>query len=89
HGVPFEVHGERGSSWDSFVKRWMPGWDEPQITYGDSDPAIGAQEVKVLLERGAEGVAELARLADRRLGVGFPDKVTASPELGDELERLI
>lgn len=89
HGVPFEVHGERGPSWDSFVKRWMPGWDEPQITYGDSDPAIGAQEVKALLERGAEGVAELARLADRRLGVGFPDKVTASPELGDELERLI
>jgi hypothetical protein len=89
HGMAFEVHGERGPSWDSFVKRWMPGWEEPHITYGDADPAICAQEVKAFLERGNEGVSELASLADRRLGVGFPDKVTASPELGGELERLI
>ncbi len=89
HGLAFEVHGERGPSWDSFVKRWMPGWDELQTSYGDAAPAIGAQEVKAFLERGPVGVAELALLADSRLGVGFPDKVTATPELGDELERLI
>jgi hypothetical protein len=89
NGLAFEVHGERGPSWDSFVKRWMPGWDEPQTTYGDADPSIGAREVKSLLDKGTEGLAELARLADRRLGVGFPDRMLASPELGDELERLI
>ena len=89
HGLAFEVHGERGPSWDSFVKRWMPGWEQPQTTYGDADPSIGALELKALLDKGTEGLAELARLADRRLGVGFPDRMLASPELGDELERLI
>jgi hypothetical protein len=89
HGLAFEVHGERGPSWDSFVKRWMPSWEQPLTTYGDADSSIGAQEVKALLDRGAEGLAELALLVDRQLGVGFPDKVAASPELGEALEHLI
>ncbi|GJD92791.1 hypothetical protein BHAOGJBA_6350 [Methylobacterium hispanicum] len=89
HGIAFAVHGERGPSWDSFVKRWMPGWPEPVTVYGSDGPSIGAAKVASLLRSGPEGIAELTALADRLKGVDLPEIVDASPQMRKELERLI
>lgn len=89
HGLTFEVRGERGPSFDSFVKRWAPGWNEPSIQYGEGDPSIAAKTIVQLLTKGAAGIEELHGLARRSLGVGLPDRIDASPELRAELERLI
>lgn len=89
HGIAFSVNGERGPSWDSFKKRWMPGWAEPITISGEDGPSIEASKVASLLRKGPDGAAELAALADRLTGAGFPEIVDASPEMREELERLI
>lgn len=89
HELAYEVHGERGPSFDSFVKRWMPGWEKPTVQYGDGDPSIKSHTVAKLLAKGQEGVEELLALANRSLGIGLPDRIDASPELQAELEHLI
>lgn len=89
HGLSYEVHGERGPSFDSFLKRWMPGWDKPTVQYGEGDPTIKAQKIVQLLAKGPVGVEELQALAQKSLGIGLPDRVDASPELRAELEHLI
>lgn len=89
HGLTYEVHGERGSSFDSFVKRWTPGWEKPSVQYGEGVPSIEAKRIVQLLAKGPVGVRELQRLAERSLGLGLPDRIDASPELRAELEHLI
>lgn len=89
HGIAYCVEGERGPSWDSFKKRWMPGWDEPFIIYGEQGPSIEADKVSDLLGKGPEGLAELGALAAALAGEGFPTVIDASPETRAGLERLI
>lgn len=89
YGLSYEVHGERGPSFDSFVKRWTPGWGKPTIQYGEGDPSIKAQKIVQLLAKGQAGVEELQGLAQKSLGIGLPDRVDAAPELRAELEHLI
>jgi hypothetical protein len=89
HGLAFEVHGERGASFDSFVKRWAPGWEKPTVQYGEGDPSIKAKRIVQLLAKGPAGIQELQGLAERTLGLGLPDRFDASPELRAELEHLI
>lgn len=89
HGLSFEVHGERGSSFDSFVKRWSPGWDEPTVQYGEGDPSIEASKVVQLLAKGEAGIEELMGIARKSLGHGLPERLDASDELKAQLEHLI
>jgi hypothetical protein len=89
HGLSYEVHGERGTGFDSFVKRWSPGWDEPMVQYGEGDPSIEASKVVQLLAKGKSGIEELMGVAQKSLGVGLPERLEASDELKLQLEHLI
>lgn len=89
YGLSYEVHGERGPSFDSFVKRWTPGWDKPTVQYGEGAPSIKAKTIVQLLAKGPVGVEELQGLARKSLGIGLPDRVDASPGIRAELEHLI